>query len=166
MNLYARLAGPHFSGTPTVLSKPILTQNTSCYPAWYSVGRYIELDVMTANTANLDFHSWDANTSSAVNYDGRIQCFSGGGIGAGEMNFYGSKFTFYAPLFMSIDGVSLPVTTVNDLWTYAPLTDAVFNNTPLVNVKGVLSEMALKSDLTPICNVGQSRSHRNSNTQW
>ena len=39
MNLYARLAGPNFSGTPTVLSKPISTQNTSCYPAWYSVGR-------------------------------------------------------------------------------------------------------------------------------
>ena len=32
---------------------------------------------MTVDTANLDFHSYDANSGSAVNYDGRIQCVGG-----------------------------------------------------------------------------------------
>ena len=35
MQLYPRLSGPNFSGTPTILSKPILAQDTSCLPAWY-----------------------------------------------------------------------------------------------------------------------------------
>ena len=50
MSLYATLANPDFSGTPTILSHPILFQNTSVLPAYYSLGRYIELDVMTANS--------------------------------------------------------------------------------------------------------------------
>ena len=53
MSLYATLAAPNFSGTPTVSNREILTQNTSVLPAYYNLGRYIELDVMTANTANL-----------------------------------------------------------------------------------------------------------------
>ena len=31
------------------------------------------MDVMTANTAHLDFHSYETN-KTAVNYDRRIQC--------------------------------------------------------------------------------------------
>ena len=50
MELYALLANPNFSETPTILTKPILEQNT---------GRDMELDVMRANTANLYFHSYD-----------------------------------------------------------------------------------------------------------
>jgi len=67
MSLYATLAAPNFSRTPTVSNREILTQNTSVLPAYYNLGRYIELDVMTANTANLDFHSFDAYSPSAVN---------------------------------------------------------------------------------------------------
>ena len=80
-------------------------------------GRYIELDVQTANTANLGFHSRDASTctTSAVNYDGRIQCINVGGIGNGEMSFNASKFTFYAPLFMCINGTTLQVITTDDM---------------------------------------------------
>ena len=58
-------------------------------PAYYSLGRYIELDVMTANTANLDFHSYDANSGGAVNYDTRIQSTSGNGsVGSGALSYY------------------------------------------------------------------------------
>ena len=74
ISLYAPLAAPNFSGTPTVSNREILTQNTSVLPAYYNLGRSIELDVMAVGTANLDFHSYDANSGSAVNYDGRTQC--------------------------------------------------------------------------------------------
>ena len=102
-----------FSGTPTVADRTNFTQYTSCLPAWYNTGRYFEVEVQTSNTANLDFHCWDANTTSAVNYDGRIQCING-------------------------DGATLVVITLTDMQNYAaPLTDALFTNRSRVNVNGI-----------------------------
>ena len=103
MSLYATLAAPNFSGTPTVANREILTQNTSVLPAYYNLGRYIELDVMTANTANLDFHSCDSNSSMAVNYDGRIQCTGGNGsVGGGVLSHWAEEHKFYGQISMTI----------------------------------------------------------------
>ena len=53
------------------------------------------MDVMTANTANLDFHSYDANSGGAVNYDTRIQSTSGNGsVGSGSLSYYATQHTF------------------------------------------------------------------------
>ena len=59
MSLFATLAVANFSGTPTVVNREVLTQNTSVLPAYYNLGRYITMDVVTASTANLDFYSFD-----------------------------------------------------------------------------------------------------------
>ena len=72
---YATLASPALTGSPTVSGNPILGRTTTLDPAYYGAGRRIELDVSVANTARLDFHSYDTNTT--VDYDGRIVCTSG-----------------------------------------------------------------------------------------
>ena len=70
---------------------------------------------MTTNTVNLNFHSWDANTTLAVNYDSRIECINGGGVGNGVTNFYALQFRFYAPIFMNVDGTILQVISMSDM---------------------------------------------------
>ena len=70
---------------------PVLIQTTFCTPAFYSIGRYIELDVQVADEARLDFHS--CNTSSGMDYDARIVCNSGLANNAGGRT---RSFEFYA----------------------------------------------------------------------
>ena len=84
------------------------------------MGRYIELDVMTVDTANLDFHSYDSNSGSAVNYDGRIQCIGGSVSGGmGVMNYWGGEHNFYGQISMTIGSTYSFVATIRDLENYA-----------------------------------------------
>ena len=53
--LYSPLAAPIFSGMSNVENGEILTKNTSALPAYYNLDRYIQLDIMTANTTNWTF---------------------------------------------------------------------------------------------------------------
>ena len=149
MSLYATLAAPNFSGTPTVANREILTQNTSVIPAYYNLGRYIELDVMTSNTANLDFHSYDNNSSMAVNYDGRIQCTGGNGsVGSGILSHWAEEHHFYGQISMTIGTTYSFVATIRDMENYAvPIDGALFTSIPQVYMNGGITNMALVSDI-------------------
>ena len=54
-----------------------------------------------------------------MNYNGRISCVNSSGVGNGEMNLNASKFMFYAPLFMNVDGTMLQVITLDDMQRHA-----------------------------------------------
>ena len=63
-------------------------------PVYYGGGQRIELDVSATNVARLDFHSYDASTTT--DYDGRIAC--AGGIstaaGGGALTYSAASHTF------------------------------------------------------------------------
>ena len=91
---YAMLDSPALTGTATLNGNKILVQTTALNPAYYSLGQRIELDVATANTAKIDFHSFDTNTS--VDYEGRIACTGGvaSTVGKGAMTYVAASHTF------------------------------------------------------------------------
>ena len=85
---YAPLTSAALMRSPTVNGNYVLGRSTTISPAYYGAGRCIELDVSTANTARLDFHSYD--TSTTTDYNGRIVCTGGvaNTVGGGTLTVY------------------------------------------------------------------------------
>ena len=107
-------------------------------PACYSLVRYIELDVMTANTANLDFHFYNTN-NTAVNDDRRIQCTGGGStVRTGTLSYYATQHTFHGALSLMVGATSVGVATSEQCHAHIHTQ---------VNISGSLYTMALVSDI-------------------
>ena len=70
---YATLANPALTGTATVNRSSLLTLsiNNVMVKKQCGTGRYIKIGSDTGNTASINFHANDNNTTG-VNYDARI----------------------------------------------------------------------------------------------
>ena len=134
---YATLDSPTFLGYATVNGYGILTQTSQCAPAFFNVGRYIELDVQIADEARLDFHSLDS--SDGMDYDARIVCNSGitNDVGGGTLSFYASQFIFHNNILISNGTTNTAVATIDLLSFYAPLSNAHFTDS--LSIPGAVS---------------------------
>ena len=87
LNSHAILNRSALTGQHTVGGYPVVVQTNHCTPAFYSTGRYIELDVQVNAEARLDVHSCDSDTTG-MDYDARIVCNYGlpNDVGGGTLS--------------------------------------------------------------------------------
>ena len=126
---YATLASPALTGTPTVNGNDVLGRCTTISPAYYGAGRRIEMDVSTANTARIDFHSYDTNTS--VDHDARIVCAGGvaNTLAKDAMTLTSASRTFNGTVITCTVTVATTY-QIPSLTGYAPLDSPAFTGTP------------------------------------